>query len=171
MSQYVLFQDIDRCIGCYSCEVHCKANKDLPDGPRLCRIYQVGPRTVDKVPRIAFPFMACFHCETPWCVPVCPTGAMQKRPKDGIVFVDEDKCIGCRQCMYACPWGVPQWNPETRKVVKCDLCKDRIDEGLQPACVTKCITGCLYLDNKEDMPEARRKEHDALVSIYPESAD
>lgn len=171
MSQYVLFQDIDRCIGCYSCEVHCKANKDLPDGPRLCRIYQVGPRTVDKVPRIAFPFMACFHCETPWCVPVCPTGAMQKRPKDGIVFVDEDKCIGCRQCMYACPWGVPQWNPETRKVVKCDLCKDRIDEGLQPACVTKCITGCLYLDNKEDMPETRRKEHDALVSIYPESAD
>lgn len=171
MSQYVLFQDIDRCIGCYSCEVHCKANKGLPDGPRLCRIYQVGPRTVDKVPRIAFPFMACFHCETPWCVPVCPTGAMQKRPKDGIVFVDEDKCIGCRQCMYACPWGVPQWNPETRKVVKCDLCKDRIDEGLQPACVTKCITGCLYLDNKEDMPEARRKEHDALVSIYPESAD
>jgi len=171
MSQYVLFQDIDRCIGCYSCEVHCKANKGLPDGPRLCRIYQVGPRTVDKVPRIAFPFMACFHCETPWCVPVCPTGAMQKRPKDGIVFVDEDKCIGCRQCMYACPWGVPQWNPETRKVVKCDLCKDRIDEGLQPACVTKCITGCLYLDNKEDMPEARRKEHDAMVSIYPESAD
>ena len=171
MSQYVLFQDIDRCIGCYSCEVHCKANKGLPDGPRLCRIYPVGPRTVDKVPRIAFPFMACFHCETPWCVPVCPTGAMQKRPKDGIVFVDEDKCIGCRQCMYACPWGVPQWNPETRKVVKCDLCKDRIDEGLQPACVTKCITGCLYLDNKEDMPEARRKEHDAMVSIYPESAD
>ena len=171
MSQYVLFQDIDRCIGCYSCEVHCKANKGLPDGPRLCRIYQVGPRTVDRVPRIAFPFMACFHCETPWCVPVCPTGAMQKRPKDGIVFVDEDKCIGCRQCMYACPWGVPQWNPETRKVVKCDLCKDRIDEGLQPACVTKCITGCLYLDNKEDMPEARRKEHDAMVSIYPESAD
>lgn len=171
MSQYVLFQDIDRCIGCYSCEVHCKANKGLPDGPRLCRIYPVGPRTVDKVPRIAFPFMACFHCETPWCVPVCPTGAMQKRPKDGIVFVDEDKCIGCRQCMYACPWGVPQWNPETRKVVKCDLCRDRIDEGLQPACVTKCITGCLYLDNKEDMPEARRKEHDAMVSIYPESAD
>ncbi|MCF8084595.1 MAG: 4Fe-4S binding protein [Deltaproteobacteria bacterium] len=171
MSQYVLFQDIDRCIGCYSCEVHCKANKGLPDGPRLCRIYPVGPRTVDKVPRIAFPFMACFHCETPWCVPVCPTGAMQKRPKDGIVFVDEDKCIGCRQCMYACPWGVPQWNPETRKVVKCDLCRDRIDEGLQPSCVTKCITGCLYLDNKEDMPEARRKEHDAMVSIYPESAD
>jgi Fe-S-cluster-containing dehydrogenase component len=171
MSQYVLFQDIDRCIGCYSCEVHCKANKDLPDGPRLCRIFQVGPRRVSKVPRIAFPFIACFHCEKPWCVPVCPTGAIQKRPEDGIVFIDDAKCIGCRQCMYACPWGVPQWNPESCQVVKCDLCKDRLDQGLLPACVTKCITGCLYLDKKEDMPEERRLQHEAIVSLYPESSE
>jgi len=171
MSQYVLYQDIDRCIGCYSCEVHCKANKALPDGPRLCRIYEVGPRRVGKATRVAFPFIACFHCENPWCVPVCPTGAIQKRPEDGIVFIDEAMCIGCRQCIYACPWGIPQWNPETGKAVKCDLCKDRIDQGLLPACVTKCITGCLYLDKKEDMPEERRREHDARLSIYPESTE
>jgi Fe-S-cluster-containing dehydrogenase component len=167
MSQYVLFQEIDRCIGCYSCEVHCKANKSLPDGPRLCRIFQVGPRWVGNVPRTAFPFIACFHCEKPWCAAVCPTGAMQKRPDDGIVFVDPEKCIGCRLCMHACPWGVPQWNPETSKAVKCDLCKDRIDQGLRPACVTKCITGCLFFENKEAMPDSRRERHERLASIYP----
>jgi Fe-S-cluster-containing dehydrogenase component len=166
MSQYVLFQDIDRCIGCHSCEVHCKANKKLPEGPRLCRIYQVGPKWAGKVPRMVFPFIACFHCENPWCVAACPSGAMQKRPEDGIVFVDEEKCIGCKQCMYACPWGVPQWNPQALKAVKCDLCKDRIDEGLRPACVTKCITGCLYLEEKEQMPDDRRKEREQVVTVY-----
>ena len=73
----------------------------------------------------------------------CPTGAMQKRESDGIVFTDFDRCIGCKACMVACPWGVVQWNPDTRKVVKCDYCKDRVDQGLKPACVTVCTTGCL----------------------------
>ncbi len=167
MSQYALTQDIDRCIGCYSCEVHCKANKLLPDGPRLCRIFQVGPRRIENVPRLAFSFMACFHCEEPWCVSVCPTGAMRKRERDGIVYVASDECIGCRLCMYACPWGVPQWNPESAKVVKCDFCKDRIDQGLRPACATKCITNCLFFEKKEAMPETRRKQHEQVASIYP----
>jgi Fe-S-cluster-containing dehydrogenase component len=80
--------------------------------------------------------------------------------------VDEEKCIGCKQCIYACPWGVPQWNPKTLKAVKCDLCKDRIDNGLKPACVAKCITGCLHLEEKEQMPEDRRRQREQLVSIY-----
>ena len=171
MSQYVLSQDIDRCIGCYSCEIHCKANKDLPEGPRLCRIYQVGPRWSNGVPRMAFAFMTCYHCETPWCVAVCPSGAMQKRPQDGIVFVDEALCIGCKLCLYACPWGIPQWNPSTAKAVKCDMCKDRIDQGLEPACVSKCVTGCLYFEKKEHMPEDRLKQHEQSVAIYAPGED
>jgi Fe-S-cluster-containing dehydrogenase component len=91
---------------------------------------------------------------------------MQKRSEDGIVFVDPEKCIGCKQCIYACPWGVPQWDPERQKAVKCDLCKDRIDQGLEPACIAKCITGCLSLEKKEQMPETKRKERDRIVSIY-----
>jgi Fe-S-cluster-containing dehydrogenase component len=87
--------------------------------------------------------MPCFHCEKPWCVAACPTGAMQKREKDGIVFVESALCVGCKSCMVACPWGTPQWNPETGKAAKCDYCRDRVDAGLKPACVTKCLTQCL----------------------------
>jgi Fe-S-cluster-containing dehydrogenase component len=143
MSKYYIHQDTKRCIGCYSCESHCKAHKDLPVGPRLNQIMAVGPKKINNLPRMSYIFMPCFHCETPWCVSACPTGAMQQRSRDGIVFVDDATCVGCKSCITACPWGAPQWNPATGKIVKCDYCKDRIDEGLDPACVAKCITKCL----------------------------
>ena len=111
MSQYYLLQDQKRCIGCMSCEVHCKSNKGLPPGPRLGQIIAVGPKLVGEVPRMGFVFMPCFHCSDPWCVPVCPTGAMRKRPKDGIVYVEQSLCVGCKSCISACPWGAPQWQP------------------------------------------------------------
>jgi Fe-S-cluster-containing dehydrogenase component len=82
---------------------------------------------------------------------------MQKRAKDGIVFVDPSLCIGCKCCIAACPWGVPQWNPETGKVVKCDYCMDRIDQGLKPACVTGCLTQCLHFGEVEQASELLRK--------------
>ena len=143
MSTYILRHDEANCIGCQACEVHCKTNKDLGPGPAPCKIIAIGPIDIGGRPRIRFAFMPCFHCEDAWCMRACPTGAMQKREKDGIVFVEHSLCIGCKSCMAACPWGTPQWDPAARKVVKCDYCKDRLDAGLQPACVTKCVTGCL----------------------------
>jgi Fe-S-cluster-containing dehydrogenase component len=86
---------------------------------------------------------------------------MQKRAKDGIIFVEPELCVGCKSCITACPWGTPQWNPETGKAVKCDYCRDRIDQGLKPACVTKCLTQCL--DFGLSTNEATRPKRDRFA--------
>jgi len=164
MSKYYLFQDTKKCIGCHTCEVACKINKNLPVGPRLCQIVTIGPKFIGNLPRAAYTFMPCFHCEDPWCVAACPTGAMQKRPQDGIVFVDTTLCVGCKTCISACPWGAPQWNPGTGKVVKCDYCVDRIDQGLQPACVTLCTTHCLHFGTAETIPPIRRERYARAIA-------
>lgn len=142
MNTYLIYLNSKRCIGCHGCEVHCKTNKSLPAGPILCEISHAPLRSVRGVPKTEFQFRSCYHCEDPQCVPVCPTNAMQKRG-DGIVFVDQEKCIGCMACQNACPWSIPQFNPLTGKAIKCDYCLDRVDLGLKPACVTKCTTHAL----------------------------
>ena len=103
MSDYYIYHDQKRCIGCYACEVHCKAEHNVPVGPQFNAIIAVGPKLVDNVPRISFVYMLCYHCAKPVCVNVCPTGAMQKRGKDGIVFVEGALCIGCKSCITAFP--------------------------------------------------------------------
>jgi Fe-S-cluster-containing dehydrogenase component len=165
MSTYYLFQDKKKCIGCYSCAVACKANKSLLSASlKPTTIIPVGPKMVDGVPKAAYVFMPCFHCESPWCVAACPTGAMQRRARDGIVFVNPSLCVGCKSCMSACPWGAPQWNAETGKVVKCDYCMERLDQGFKPACVTVCTSHCLQFARAEEMPEVRRERYARAVA-------
>ena len=159
MSKYFLFQDQQKCIGCQACVVACKSRQDLPRGPFPSMVVTIGPRWVGSLPKMAFTFMPCFHCENPWCVAACPTGAMLQSPDDGIVTVDQDKCVGCKACMSACPWGAPQWEPQNRKAVKCDFCHDRVAEGMKPACVTVCPTQCLYFGTPDEIPEVRRERH------------
>ena len=170
MSKYFMLQDQQKCIGCHSCEIQCKCNKGLPPAPRLCQVIEVGPENIDGKPRASYIFMPCFHCENPWCVAACPTGAMQRREKDGIVWVDHDLCVGCKTCISACPWGAPQWNPEIGKVVKCDYCMDRIDAGLKPACVTTCTTNCLSFDNTEKLPAVKRERYARAMAALKGSA-
>ena len=76
-------------------------------------------------------------------------------------------CVGCKSCIAACPWGTPQWDPATRKVVKCDYCMDRVDAGLQPACVTKCVTGCLSFGVANEVPDPRRERYARCLLAEP----
>ena len=164
MSIYYIHQNQKRCIGCRACEIHCKTENDVPVGPRFCAIIPVGPKVVNSVPRMNFIFMPCFHCENPWCVAACPTGAMQKRPKDGIVFVEPSLCVGCKSCITACPWGVPQWNSSAGRVFKCDYCRHRVDQGLEPACVTGCTTKALNWVTPEKASLEKREQFAQEIS-------
>ncbi|RJP86297.1 MAG: 4Fe-4S dicluster domain-containing protein [Desulfobacteraceae bacterium] len=164
MSDHYLFQNEKSCIGCQSCEVQCKTNKSLPQGPKPCQVITIGPRFIGNLPRASYIFISCHHCDIPWCVTACPTGAMRKRPEDGIVFIREEDCVGCKTCITACPWGAPQWNPESGKVVKCDYCMDRIDQGLKPACVTICTTQCLNFVPADQIPQVKRELYARFVA-------
>lgn len=144
MKKYSIHLNSRRCIACHGCEVHCKVNKCLPVGPFLCDISCTPLQMVGGVPKTEITFSSCRHCEDPFCVPVCPTQAMIQR-QDGIVYVDQELCIGCMACKTACAWDVPVQNPGDGKAVKCDMCMERLDRGLKPACVTKCTTHALKL--------------------------
>jgi Fe-S-cluster-containing dehydrogenase component len=162
-NQYAMFFDAERCIGCFGCEIHCKLEHDVPVGPRLCRMIQVGPRVVAGSLTTSWVYMSCWHCEDAACMNVCPTGAIRKR-EDGIVWVDDPACIGCKVCIAACPWGAMQFNPRTNRVMKCDYCKDRVDQGLWPACATKCATQALFFGNLNEWTTLLRERHARRVT-------
>ncbi len=126
------------CIGCRACEIACKDKNGLPPGPRFRRVQYVEGGTFPDV--YAYKVnMSCNHCAEPACLPTCPTGAIFKRQKDGIVDIDSTLCIGCRRCEAACPFGAPQFIPEQNIVGKCNMCVDEIDAGRKPYCVMACM--------------------------------
>jgi formate dehydrogenase iron-sulfur subunit len=94
----------------------------------------------------------CMNCLNPSCVSACTVGALQKRD-DGPVVYDSDRCIGCRYCMYACPFGVPtfEWNKQLSLISKCDNCANRIDQGKVPACVEACPAGALTYGKRTEL--------------------
>jgi len=165
--------DLDICVGCHACAVACKEWNDggqfgpLPDenpygreplGVWFNRVhtYEVEPEENNKpAMTVHFP-RSCLHCETPDCVTVCPTGASYKRAEDGIVLVDEDKCIGCKLCSWACPYGAREYSEVRGTMQKCTLCVDRIyNETLdeydrQPACVMACPTRARHFGDLGD---------------------
>ncbi len=174
--------DLDTCVGCHACAVSCKQwnaggiagpltdeqpyGKD-PTGVWFNRIhsYEVAATTgcssasesspAQPATTLHFP-RSCLHCETPACVTVCPTGASYKRAEDGIVLVDEDKCIGCKLCSWACPYGAREYSAVEGVMKKCTLCVDRIyntqlpEEDRQPACVQACPTKARHFGDLGD---------------------
>jgi len=144
--------DLKKCIGCWNCVLSCKAEHFLPPGIFWCRVLISETGKYPLVTKHILP-VRCNHCQNPKCVEVCPTGATQQR-EDGIVWVDPDKCMGCRYCMMACPYQARSFYSDEREyfpgqgltpfeeigkqlyphtpgtVVKCNFCMERIDAGL-----------------------------------------
>ena len=126
------------CIGCRACEIACKDKNGLAAGPRFRRVQYIEGGSYPNV--YAYKVnMSCNHCAEPACLPTCPTGAIFKRTKDGIVDIDSTLCIGCRRCEAACPFGAPQFIPGENVVGKCNMCVDEIDAGRKPYCVMACM--------------------------------
>ena len=126
------------CIGCRACEIACKDKNGLPPGPRFRRVLYIEGGTFPDV--FAYKVnMSCNHCAEPACLPTCPTGAIWKRQKDGVVDIDSTLCIGCRRCEAACPFGAPQYDPQENVVKKCNMCIDELEAGRKPYCVMACM--------------------------------
>jgi Fe-S-cluster-containing dehydrogenase component len=141
--------DLDRCIGCYTCEVSCKQENGVALGLSWNKVLTVGPS--GRYPDVQMYFLPtmCQECEDPPCVKTCPTGASYKRP-DGIVLIDKAKCIGCQLCMKACPYGARSFNTETKVVEKCTLCLHLQEAGDKPACVKSCVAKARFFGDADD---------------------
>ncbi len=167
--QYGFYIDTSRCSGCKACQAACNDKHDSVAGVLWRRVYEVsGGNWIQegnswKHNILTYNIsMACNHCEDPVCAKVCPAKAIYKR-KDGIVLIDEEKCIGCRYCEWACPYGSPQYDPDKGVMSKCTLCYDYIDEGRNPSCVDACPMRVLEFGEMK----ALRKKYGEIREIHP----
>ncbi|CAA7600429.1 4Fe-4S ferredoxin-type, iron-sulphur binding domain protein [Acididesulfobacillus acetoxydans] len=151
-----------RCIDCDACMVACRAENEVPIG--FTRNWVRDSGAVGKFPIVKQMFEPgnCMHCEKPSCLSVCPTGATYKRA-DGIVLVDDTKCIGCKYCIEACPYDARFLNPVTGKADKCTFCLQRLEQGLKPACVQTCLGKARHSGDLNDPESVVSK----LLNRYP----
>ena len=133
--------DLARCVGCGACVLACRIENELPTGVSWRRVLQVNRPRIGGGPTYHLS-VACHHCESPPCAVACPSGAI-KKTSDGLVLLETDRCIGCRYCELACPFGAPSFDPAKGVMTKCNLCNHRLAMGLSPACVAACPTGAL----------------------------
>jgi formate dehydrogenase beta subunit len=163
VSKYI---DTSTCIGCKACEVACQEWNDLGVVPteqhgsyqtmeslhaRYWNLIRFNEQEVGGTVAWLMRKDQCMHCEDPGCLAACPAPGAIVQHANGIVDVNPDQCIGCRYCETGCPFDVPRFHEETGKMQKCTLCVDRIEVGLEPACVKACPTGCLHFGTKDDM--------------------
>ncbi|MFA5536525.1 MAG: 4Fe-4S dicluster domain-containing protein [Bacillota bacterium] len=152
MTRLGFYFDMTSCVGCRTCEIACKDKNNLQVGIVFRQVSTFETGSFPN-PGVFHYSGACNHCANPKCVEGCPTGAMHISD-DGTIQHDSDKCIGCRYCVWNCPYGAPKFIPETGKVAKCDSCKDLRDKGENPACVDACMMRALEWG---DIDELKRK--------------
>ncbi len=168
--RYGMVIDLKRCIGCYGCQIFCKVENRIPSDMVWLRLLFYESGTYPAVKKITLP-IPCMHCGRPACVAVCPTGASVKR-SDGIVVIHSTKCVGCGNCLSACPYGARQsylregesfpgqgitvyekftkGSHSVGTVGKCNFCVSRLEKGLMPACVQNCMSKARTFGDLDD---------------------
>jgi len=174
VSKYI---DTSTCIGCKACEVACQEWNDLQIVPTAqVGTYQTMPtldanywnliefREVEADGNFSWLMRKdqCMHCADPGCLKACPAPGAIVQYENGIVDVNPEACIGCKMCETGCPFDVPRYAARTDKMAKCTLCVDRVQVGLEPACVKACPTGCLHFGTKDDMKALAASRIDQL---------
>jgi formate dehydrogenase iron-sulfur subunit len=175
--EFAKLVDISRCIGCKGCEVACKewnelgveptvnfgsyqSHQDLsPDTWLLMRFNEI---EVQGDLQWLIKKDACHHCEEPGCLFACPAPGAIVQYENGIVDFNQENCIGCQYCVAGCPFDIPRFSVHTRKVYKCNMCVDRVEAGLEPACVKTCPTAAITWGTKEEMLGIAGRKVDAL---------
>ena len=152
--QHGFYFNADNCIACHACEAACSEKNDNPAHIAFRSVGFVEGGTYPSYQRLNIS-MACNHCDNPVCLKGCPTRAYTKFAEYGAVLQDPDICFGCGYCTWVCPYNAPQLDPIKGQVSKCNLCVDRLEVGLKPACVSACLGRALDFGVIENIPEGR----------------
>jgi formate dehydrogenase iron-sulfur subunit len=182
MAEKAILFDTTKCMACRACQVACKQWNKLP------AVVTTNSGTYENPPQLnaytftklrfteysdngklqwVFTKVQCMHCEHPACATACPVGALTKT-EEGPVIYDDNKCIGCRYCMVACPFGIPnfEWDKPMPWIRKCTFCEGRLVQGLKPACATTCPTGALQFGNRDELIAEAKKRITAQPQLY-----
>jgi DMSO reductase iron-sulfur subunit len=152
--QHGFYFNADNCIACHACEAACSEKNDVPSHLAFRSVGFVEGGSYPNTQRLNIS-MACNHCDDPVCLKGCPTRAYTKFAEYGAVLQDPDICFGCGYCTWVCPYNAPQLDPIKGQVSKCNMCVDRLEVGLKPACVSACLGKALDFGVIENIPEGR----------------
>lgn len=162
--QHAFFFTADNCIGCHACEAACSEKNENPPHIAFRSVGYVEGGSYPAYKRLNIS-MACNHCDDPVCLKGCPTKAYTKHTEYGAVLQDPETCFGCGYCTWVCPYNAPQLDPVKGQVSKCNMCVDRLEVGLKPACVSACLGNALDFGVVENIPEGREEARVEIPSF------
>lgn len=157
----ILYFNLDRCVGCHACETACKMENNVDPGPKWIEVVQQEVPRDDGTWTIKYMPLNCRHCVKPLCSVACPTGAIEQRT-DKVVLVDKRRCIGCAECLQACPFGAPQFGP-SGLMEKCTLCAQR-EPSMPTACEQLCPVGAIRSGSPQELSKEKRKQYLVLLT-------
>jgi DMSO reductase iron-sulfur subunit len=166
--QHGFYFNADNCIACHACEAACSEKNDLPAHIAFRSVGYLEGGSWPAYQRLNIS-MACNHCDDPVCLKGCPTRAYTKFAEYGAVLQDPDICFGCGYCTWVCPYNAPQLDTQAGHVSKCNMCVDRLEAGLKPACAAACLAGALDFGIIETKP-AQRERLETRIPGFPTPA-